>query len=74
MSKKNNVNPNLYKDGGREHTEGPTREDVHETQKQALRESEHETKMQGKRGQPNFIPGQSPVGEPGRSSSPRKPK
>ncbi|MEO8035970.1 MAG: hypothetical protein ABI837_16145 [Acidobacteriota bacterium] len=74
MSKKNNVNPNFYKDGGRENTEGADKGDVYETQKQALRESEHETKMQGKRGQPNFIPGQSPVGEPGRSSSSRKPK
>jgi hypothetical protein len=59
MSKYNNVNPNFYKDGGRDHTEGPDKGDVHEEPKQAPEQQ----KRQGKEGQPNFIPGEKPVGE-----------
>ena len=59
MSKLNNVNPNFYKDGGRDHTEGPDKGDVREKPKQEQPDKKH----QGKEGQPNFIPGQKPVGE-----------
>jgi hypothetical protein len=35
MSKKNNVNPNFYKVGGREHTEGADKADTRSDAKQA---------------------------------------
>ena len=63
MSKNINVNPNFYKDGGREHTEGADKGDSRLEDKGAMSKS-HET--QGKKGQANFIPGEAPVGEPGR--------
>lgn len=66
MSKeKNNVNPNFYKDGGRERTEGMDTGDAGTPQKTQVTR-DHEAKMQGKKGQPNFIPGGAPVGEPGK--------
>lgn len=34
MSKKNNVNPNFYKDGGRDHTEGPDKGDVQDVKRE----------------------------------------
>lgn len=65
MSKKINVNPNYYKDGGREHTEGADKADAGVPQK-AESGRAGKDRMQGKEGQPNFIPGEAPVGEPGR--------
>jgi hypothetical protein len=70
MSKNINVNPNFYKDGGREHTEGADKAKPHDDAKQQLAQSKKK-QMQGKEGQPNFIPGEAPVGEPGRSSGDR---
>jgi hypothetical protein len=68
MSKeKNNVNPNFYKDGGRERTGGMDTGDAGTPQKSEVRH-DRETKMPGKRGQPIFIPGGAPVGEPGKSA------
>ena len=61
MSKQNNVNPNFYKDGGREHTEGADKGDSMDPQR--ISENKKHLKSQGKEGQPNFIPGQAPVGE-----------
>lgn len=58
MSKNNNVNPNYYKDGGREHTEGADKGDSRLEDKGAMSKS-RERQAQGKEGQPNFIPGQS---------------
>jgi hypothetical protein len=63
MSKHNNVNPNFYKDGGREHTEGADKGDSRYEPKGELAQSEKNAKSQGKEGQPNFIPGEAPVGE-----------
>lgn len=63
MSKQNNVNPNFYKDGGREHTEGADKGDSPYEPKGELAQSEKNSKLQGKEGQPNFIPGEAPVGE-----------
>jgi hypothetical protein len=63
MSKQNNVNPNFYKDGGREHTEGADKGDSAYEPKGELAQSEKNAKLQGKEGQPNFIPGEPPVGE-----------
>jgi hypothetical protein len=57
MSKQNNVNPNFYNEGDRNHQgEGI----VHEEHKQDLKKHE---KRQGQEGSPNFIPGEAPVGE-----------
>jgi hypothetical protein len=63
MSKQNNVNPNFYKDGGREHTEGPDKGDTKGDAKQNLGQNHANQKQQGKEGQPNFIPGEAPVGQ-----------
>ena len=63
MSKQINVNPNFYKDGGREHTEGADKGDAPLEDKGAMSEP---LETQGKEGHPNFIPGEAPVGEPGR--------
>lgn len=68
MSKRNNVNPNFYYDGGRESTEGPDKGNVYSDDKQQLSQNAKDSKMQGKEGQPNFIPGEAPVGQPGKSS------
>jgi len=67
MSKDNNVNPNFYKDGGREHTEGPDKAEVRQDDKEAMarQKSRGSEKRQGKEGQPNFIPGEPRVGESG---------
>ena len=46
MSKHNNVNPNFYKVGGREHAEGHGEAIRHEVEKQHLKEQ----KRQGKTG------------------------
>jgi hypothetical protein len=57
MSKHNNRNPNFYDDGTRNHQgEGI----VHEDHKHKLNE---EKRPEGKEGQPNFIPGEKPVGQ-----------
>ena len=67
MSKRNNVNPNFYYDGGRESTEGPDKGNIYSDDKEQLSQSQKGSqKLQGKEGQPNFIPGEAPVGEPGR--------
>jgi hypothetical protein len=63
MSKQINVNPNFYKDGGREHTEGADKGDSSLEDKGAMNEPRE---TQGKEGHPNFIPGEAPVGESGR--------
>jgi hypothetical protein len=63
MSKQINVNPNFYKDGGREHTEGADKADAPFEDKGAMSKARD---TQGKEGHPNFIPGETPVGEPGR--------
>jgi hypothetical protein len=65
MSKNINVNPNFYKDGGREHTEGGDKGDSRLEDKGAMSKS-RERQSQGKEGQPNFVPGAAPVGESGR--------
>jgi hypothetical protein len=57
MSKKNDMNPNVYYEGDRNHQgEGI----VQEEHKRKLKESE---KNAGREGQQNFIPGEAPVGE-----------
>jgi len=60
MSKNNNVNPNFYNDGGREHTEGPDKGDSRYEPKGEVSQSRKGT---SKEGDPNFIPGEAPVGE-----------
>ena len=59
MSKYNNVNPSVYYDGDRNHQgEGIVQED----HKQDLVENTKKA-TEGREGQPNFIPGEKPVGE-----------
>lgn len=59
MSKQNNTNPNFYYDGDRNHQgEGI----VQEEHKERLRQNDKNA-TKGKEGQPNFIPGEAPVGE-----------
>ena len=60
MSKKINVNPNFYKVGGREHSEGHGEAIPHDQEKQKLARG---SRRQGKEGQENFIPGEASVGE-----------
>jgi hypothetical protein len=57
MSKKNNANPDFYYDRGRNHQgEGI----LQEQNREKLNESK---KTEGNEGEPNFIPGEKPVGE-----------
>jgi hypothetical protein len=64
MSKNNNVNPNFYKIGGRDHAEGHGEVITHEQDKQELATgNKKNSKAGGKEGQANFIPGEAPVGE-----------
>ena len=59
MSKQNNANPNFYKDGDRNHQgEGI----VHEDHKERMAE-DRKHQSEGREGQPNFIPGEAPVGQ-----------
>ena len=59
MSKKNNANPGLYKDGDRNHQgEGILQEEHKERMAQ---DRKHQPQKEG--GQPNFIPGEAPVGQ-----------
>jgi len=61
MSKQNNVNPGTYDEGDRNHQgEGIVQED----HKRAMKQNETSQRDQGR----NFIPGEAPVGEPGKSS------
>jgi hypothetical protein len=69
MSKHNNVNPNFYNIGGREHTEGADKGTTHSDQKAQLANSKKSATEQG---DANFIPGEAPVGQPGRTRSKKK--
>jgi hypothetical protein len=55
MSKKINVNANLYKVGGREPAEADGQAIQHEQEKQEL--------VAGTKTKENFIPGEAPVGQ-----------
>ena len=59
MSKQNNVNPGNYYDGGRNHQGEGIVQDEHKRKLNEEVAREH----QGKEEQPNFIPGEKPVGE-----------
>lgn len=61
MSKQNNVNPGSYDDGDRNHQGEGIVQDDH---KRALKQNETSQVDQGR----NFIPGEAPEGEPGKSS------
>jgi hypothetical protein len=63
MSKQNNVNPGQYYDGDRNHHgEGILHEDHRD------RMGQDRAAQEGRQGEPNFIPGEAPAGEPGKSS------
>jgi hypothetical protein len=63
MSKHNNVNPGQYDDGNRNH---PGEGIVHEDHRSEM--GKDRAAQEGRQGQPNFIPGEAPAGEPGKSS------
>lgn len=58
---KHNPNQDYYKIQGRDQSDGPDRAIVHDLQKEEL--TEHNKKVKR-----NFIPGEAPVGEPGKNS------
>lgn len=70
MSKHNNVNPNFYNDGGREHTEGPDKGDSQYEPKDRMSQSRQAN--EGQPGSPNFIPGEAAIGESGKTKSQKK--
>jgi hypothetical protein len=49
MSKHNNVNPNFYKVGGREHAEGHGEAVPYEQEKQRLRQAQSERVLPGQK-------------------------
>jgi hypothetical protein len=58
---------NVNQDGKREH-EHPHGESLpHDSQRSTHPRTRDHEKRDGKMGQPNFIPGEAPVGEPGRT-------
>lgn len=59
---KHNPNQDFYKIGGRLQSDGPDRADVHVAQDTPGKPNSRE-RMRGKEGDPNFIPGEAPVGE-----------
>lgn len=66
MSRQDTQN-NVNQDGKREH-EHPHGESLpHDAQTPTPTHTHNDAKRQGKAGQPNFIPGEGRVGEPGRT-------
>ncbi len=63
MAKQSSTNAAFFKTGGREAASHEPIGDEHGP----LRNHPHATKTQGREGQPNFIPGEAPVGQVGRS-------
>jgi hypothetical protein len=60
MAKQSSTNSDFFKTGGREAASHDTEARGDE---KPLRNHPHGAKLQGKEGQPNFIPGQAPVGQ-----------
>jgi hypothetical protein len=69
MVKKSSTNSAFFKTGGREAASHEIK--AHEDDK-PLRNRPHDAKMQGRAGQPNFIPGEAPVGQTGRTRQSKK--
>lgn len=58
---KQNPNQDFYKIGGRGQSEGPDRAESGAPRQSP--DNRRQDRYQGKEGQPNFIPGEAPVGE-----------
>ncbi len=69
MAKQSNTNTAFFKMGGRG---AVAHEPTSHGEEKPLRNHPHGAKMEGKEGQPNFIPGEAPVGQMGRSKSAKK--
>ena len=69
MVKKSSTNSSFFQTGGRE---AGSHEIMAHVDDKPLRNQTHGAKMQGKEGQPNFIPGEAPVGQAGRTKPARK--
>jgi hypothetical protein len=69
MVKKSSTNSAFFKTGGRE---AASHEPIAHEEEKPLRNHPHGAKAQGKEGQPNFIPGEAPVGQAGRSKPEKK--
>jgi hypothetical protein len=69
MVKQSSTNSAFFKTGGRE---AASHEPVAHEEEKPLRNHPHGEKLQGKQGQPNFIPGEAPVGQAGRSEPAKK--
>jgi hypothetical protein len=60
---KSNPNQDYYKIGGREQSDGLDRGNAGYDSAQGKSKGRDPEKNRGKEGQPNFIPGEAPVGE-----------
>ncbi|MDP9361944.1 MAG: hypothetical protein M3P29_10880 [Acidobacteriota bacterium] len=63
MVKNSSTNTAFFKTGGRL---AASHETIDRGDEKPLRDHPHGAKAQGKDGQPNFIPGEAPVGQKGR--------
>jgi hypothetical protein len=65
------TNTAFFKAGGREAAQHETMAHARADEK-PVRNHRHGAKMQGKEGQPNFIPGEAPVGQTSRTRPAKK--
>jgi hypothetical protein len=70
MAKKSSTNSSFFQTGGR--VAGSHEVKAHVDDDKPLRNHPHDVKMQGKEGQQNFIPGEAPVGQTGRTKPMKK--
>ena len=70
MVKQSSTNSAFFKTGGRE--AASRQELAHEREKPLSNQAPDDANVQGKEGQPNFIPGEAPVGEAGRPKPEKK--
>ena len=59
---KQNPNQDFYKIGGRSQSDGPDRDATQEP-RQSLPKGKGRERPRGREGDPNFIPGEAPVGQ-----------
>ena len=69
MVKQSSTNSAFFKTGGRE---AASRQEMAHEREKPLSNQTPDADVQGKEGQPNFIPGEAPVGEAGRSKPAKK--
>jgi len=69
MAKKSSTNSSFFQTGGREAGSHEIKAHIDD---KPLRNHPHDVKMQGKEGQQNFLPGEAPVGQTGRTKPTKK--